>query len=93
MVYWYLVVHICTTNLTIALIGRFVKTDGAKECMNQTLTLGLREAAQLTGLSHWTLRQYIRTGRLQAVRIGRRVLLEPAELERLIAAGKSEAKQ
>ena len=61
--------------------------------MHKSLTLGLRQAAELTGLSHWTLRQYIRKGRLQAVRIGRRVLVEPAELERLIAAGRTDAKQ
>lgn len=58
--------------------------------MNQ-LTLGLREAAELTGLSHWTLRQYIRQGRLPAVRIGRRVLLEPEALQRLVEAGRTEA--
>jgi len=57
--------------------------------MNKPLTIGLREAAELTSLSHWTLRQYIREGRLRAVRIGRRVLIEPAELERLVEQGRS----
>lgn len=60
--------------------------------MNQ-LTIGLREAAELTGLSHWTLRQYIRKGRLRAVRIGRRVLLEPSELARLVETGRAEVQQ
>jgi excisionase family DNA binding protein len=60
--------------------------------MNQQLTIGLKEAAELTGLSHWTLRQYIREGRLRAVRIGRRVLIEPSELERLVEQGRSEAR-
>ena len=59
--------------------------------MKDALTIGLREAAELTGLSHWTLRRYIRDGRLAAVRIGRRVLLEPASLQRLIERGRSEA--
>lgn len=54
------------------------------------LTVGLREAAELTGLSHWTLRKYIRTGKLRGIRIGRRVLIEPGELERLIVQGRSE---
>jgi len=56
--------------------------------MKDALTIGLREAAELTGLSHWTLRRYIRDGRLSAVRIGRRVLLEPASLQRLIELGR-----
>lgn len=61
--------------------------------VNKPLTIGLREAAEMTGLSHWTLRKYIRKRRLQPIRIGRRVLLEPAELERLIAQGRTENKQ
>jgi excisionase family DNA binding protein len=44
----------------------------------------------MTGLSHWTLRQYIREGKIHVVRIGRRVLIEPAELDRLIAQGREE---
>ena len=51
--------------------------------------MGLREAAELIGLSHWTLRQYIRDGKLKAVRIGRRVLIEPSELQRLIEQGRT----
>jgi excisionase family DNA binding protein len=57
------------------------------------LTIGLRDAAELTGLSHWTLRRYIRDGRLAAVRIGRRVLLEPASLQRLIEQGRMDGQQ
>ncbi len=45
-------------------------------------------AADLLCISPWTVRSYIATGRLNAVRIGRRVLLEGAELERLVAAGR-----
>jgi excisionase family DNA binding protein len=55
------------------------------------LTIGLKEAAELTGLSHWTLRKYIRTGKLRGIRIGKRVLIEPAELERMIKQGGAEA--
>ena len=56
--------------------------------MNQPITMGLREAAELTGLSHWTLRQYIRQGKLRAIRIGKRVLIEPSELRRLVEEGR-----
>lgn len=52
--------------------------------MNQLL-IGVHEAADAVGLSHWTIRQYIRDGKVHAVRIGRRVLVEPEELRRLIS--------
>ena len=53
-------------------------------------TFGLKDAAASLGLSHWTLRKYIRSSLILAVRIGRRVLLEPGELERLVAEGRQE---
>jgi len=56
--------------------------------MEHRLALGLKEAAEAIGLSHWQLRKYIREGKLRAVRLGRRVLVEPQELERLIEAGR-----
>jgi len=56
--------------------------------MEHRLALGLKEAAEAIGLSHWQLRKYIREGKLRAVRLGRRVLVEPAELERLIEEGR-----
>lgn len=43
-------------------------------------------AAELLSISKWTVRAYIHTGKLKPVRLGRRVLLAEAELERLIAA-------
>jgi excisionase family DNA binding protein len=43
------------------------------------------EAAGLLGISPWTVRSFIRTGKLKPVRIGRRVLLPETELERLVA--------
>jgi excisionase family DNA binding protein len=55
------------------------------------LAIGVKEAARLVGLSHWAIRQYIRLGKLRAVRIGRRVLIEPAELQRLVVRGRTEA--
>jgi excisionase family DNA binding protein len=47
------------------------------------------EAAGLLGISKWTIRGYIRDGKLKPVRLGRRVLMEEAELERFIASGKA----
>ena len=57
--------------------------------MKPQLALGLKEAADAVGLSQWTLRQYIRQGKLQTIRLGRRVLIEPAELQKLIEQGRS----
>ena len=54
----------------------------------EQLALGLRQAAEAVGLSHWTLRAYIKQGRLRALKIGRRVLIEPAELKHLIEQGR-----
>ena len=61
--------------------------------MQSHLCVGVKEAAAALGLSHWTVRQYIRDGRIKAIRIGRRVLIEPSELQRLIDVGRSEARR
>ena len=58
---------------------------------NLNLCIGVKEAATALGISHWSVRKMVRRGRLVAVRIGRRVLIEPAELQRLIAHGRTEA--
>lgn len=57
-----------------------------------TLAVSINDAAAALNISHWSLRKYIRQGRLAAVRIGRRVLIEPSELERLIEQGKAASK-
>ena len=48
-------------------------------------------AAQLLRISPWTIRAHIRDGKLKPVRIGRRVLLEEAELERFVAEAKEQS--
>ena len=57
----------------------------------EQLALGLRQAAEAVGLSHWTLRLYVRQGKIRALKIGRRVLVEPSELQRLIQQGRKVA--
>ena len=51
----------------------------------------VEEAAGLLGISPWTVRRDIRDGKLRPVRLGRRVLVEEAELERFVAEGKTVA--
>jgi len=49
------------------------------------------EAAELLRISPWTVRSYIKTGKLKPVRLGRRVLLTDGELERLVAESQVQA--
>ena len=57
--------------------------------MEEKLAIGLKDAAMAVGLSPWTLRGWIRRGKLRSVRLGRRVLVEPSELKRLVEKGRS----
>jgi excisionase family DNA binding protein len=50
----------------------------------EQLLWNVKEAGAALGLSPWTIRRYISEGKLQPVRIGRRVLVEPAECRRLV---------
>jgi excisionase family DNA binding protein len=47
------------------------------------------DAARLLAVSVWTIRAYIRQGKLHAVRIGRLVRLDEQELCRFVAEAKS----
>jgi excisionase family DNA binding protein len=50
-----------------------------------TPLLDIPRAAKLLSISPWTVRNYIAQGKLNPVRIGRRVLLEESELLRFVA--------
>lgn len=50
--------------------------------------LKIEEAARLVGRSHWTLRQDVKAGRVKSLRIGRRIMIEPCEIRRLIEEGR-----
>jgi excisionase family DNA binding protein len=54
----------------------------------QRMVFDVKEAARVLSISPWTIRRYITDGKLKPVRIGRRVLIEPSELQRLIEAGR-----
>ena len=47
-------------------------------------------AADALSVSPWTIRAYVRSGKIRAVRIGRRVLIEGEELQRLINDGRDD---
>jgi excisionase family DNA binding protein len=46
--------------------------------------LRVDQAAELLGISPWTVRAYIRDRKLMAVHIGRRVLIEQSELRKFV---------
>ncbi len=52
--------------------------------------LSIEQAADLLGVSPWTIRKWVTTNRIRIVRLGRRVLLEQSELRRIIEAGRTE---
>lgn len=54
----------------------------------EKLVLDVKQAAVVLSISPWTIRRYVTQGRLKSVRIGRRLLFEPAELQRLVEAGR-----
>jgi excisionase family DNA binding protein len=55
--------------------------------MTPRLAYGLVESSQQTGLSVRSLRYLMASGRLAFVKIGRRVLIRHADLERLLKQG------
>ena len=54
------------------------------------LVISVKDAAQSLGLSPYTLRNWIKHGKLPSVRLGKRVMLEPAMIEQLISKGRTE---
>lgn len=54
------------------------------------LGLNLIEAALTVGVARNTMRELIELGRVRAVKVGRRIVVPVAELERFLASGGSE---
>jgi excisionase family DNA binding protein len=52
-----------------------------------TLTVDFEKAEEMTGVSRFTLRKYVKTGRLKVVRVGRRVVIPISELEKMFSPG------
>jgi hypothetical protein len=53
--------------------------------------LDIQQAAGVLHRSHWTLRQDIKKGHIRCLRIGRRILIEPSEIRRLVEEGRQRA--
>jgi excisionase family DNA binding protein len=53
--------------------------------MPLSLAISIKDAALALSISPWTVRKYVAKGLIPSVRVGRRVLIEPAELEKLLS--------
>lgn len=53
--------------------------------------LSLNDTATLLGLSVWTVRKMVSSGRMACVRLGRRVLIDTREIDRLISNASSKS--
>jgi excisionase family DNA binding protein len=51
------------------------------------LSVDFEKAEEMTGISRFTLRKYVKTGRLRVVRVGRRVVVPVSELEKMFSPG------
>jgi len=49
--------------------------------------LTIEQLARVIGRSHWTLRRDAKAGRIRYVRIGNALMIEPAEVRRIISEG------
>ncbi len=56
--------------------------------MLEPLTVGVREAGNLLGVSSWTIRRWLRLKKLPSVKLGRRIVVEMAALRRFIASNR-----
>lgn len=55
--------------------------------------LNVKSAAKLLAVSPWTVRAWIRQGKLHPVRIGRLVRLDEEELSKFVASNKASGQQ
>jgi len=55
--------------------------------------LSVHEAAERLGVSFWTVYRLARSGKLASVRIGRRRLIAPEDLEELVRLTRASARE
>ena len=79
-----------TTDLRLAQPQSPMLADDGAAADPSALTCSVPEAARLLGIGETLMRELIRTGRVPALRLGRRVLVSRAALERLVAEAGTE---
>lgn len=55
--------------------------------------LGVDKAEEIYGISRWTFRRWAYEGKIASVKLGRRLLIPVAEIERLVSANTRPALQ
>ena len=55
--------------------------------MSEPIAFNIKEAARLLSVSPWSIRRWIREGKVHAIRMGSRVLVPAIELARLGGKG------
>lgn len=73
----------------MTVLARFVALIKQRKLGMEEKLLDVESAARTLSISKWTLRALVRAGKLTPVRIGRRLLLEIAEIDRFIAESKA----
>ena len=48
------------------------------------VTIPIQKAAEMLGLSHWTLRRMVAQGKVAAVKLNKRVMIEAEEIQQLV---------
>jgi len=61
-----------------------------KEGIMPQLVISVKDAAQSLGLSPYTLRNWIKQGKIPSVRLGKRVMIEPSTIQQLLAKGRTQ---
>lgn len=72
-------------------LNQYIETIGGSQTKMEAL-LSVKSAAKLLAVSPWSVRAYIRQGKLHPVRIGRLVRLDEEELSRFVATNKAAGK-
>jgi excisionase family DNA binding protein len=54
--------------------------------------ISIREAAAIVGVSSYTLRTWLRQRRLAHLRVGRRIVIAPHDLDKFLQAARVEAR-
>jgi excisionase family DNA binding protein len=58
--------------------------------MPLSLAISVNDAALALSLSPWTIRKWIKKGIIPSIRLGRRVLVSPGDLEKFVSVSRSQ---
>lgn len=68
-------------------VGHPVQRERIEQIQPKRRAVGINEAAELIGLSKWTIRKYVVERRIFSVKVGRRILIPMETLDKILAEG------